>query len=201
VGSILCVRRLRCYDTWDLVDVDEMSQVPDDFLCPYAWGEVGKPVVSRQVIIGTRSFSIIAAVTPLGFLCWDIVEGIITQVEFCRFLSDTLGPVLPASSMVMIDNARTHHTHASRIVLEQVTRGRYHFSPPYSPHLKPIETSFKLVKEYIHQHELEALISPVAFIHQAFTRFSIGGDRGGSIKGNWSKYFKSRELFLLNMFN
>jgi len=169
VGGLDFVRRLRCYDTWDLVDVDEMSQAPDDFLCPYAWGEVGKPVVTRQIIIGTRTFSIIAAVTPLGFLCWDIIEGMVTQVEFCRFLSNTLGPVLPRSSMIMIDNAKTHHTPASRVVLEQVSGGRYHFSPPYSPHLKPIETSFKLVKEYIHQHELEALFNPVGFIHRAFS--------------------------------
>jgi hypothetical protein len=107
VGGLDFVRRLRCYDTWDLIDVDEMSQAPDDFLCPYAWGEVGKPVVTRQIIIGTCTFSIIAAVTPLGFLCWGIIEGMVTQVEFCRFLSNTLGPVLPRSSMIMIDNAKT----------------------------------------------------------------------------------------------
>jgi transposase len=200
LGKLDFVRRIRCYDTWDLVDIDEMSQAPDDFLCPYARGVIGKPLVTRQIVIWTRSFCVIAAVTPLGFLCWDIIEGTVSQVEFCHFLSTTLRPLLTDSSMIIIDNARTHHTPGSRVVLEQVTAGRYHFSPPYSPHLKPIETSFKLVKEYIHQHELEALMNPAAFIHAAFTVFSIGGDLGSSNKGNWNKYFRSREFYLQNMF-
>ena len=41
-------------------------------LYPYAWGSYGKPVVSRQIIIVTISFSIITAVTPLGVLSWDV---------------------------------------------------------------------------------------------------------------------------------
>lgn len=87
----------------------------------------------------------------------------------------------------LLDNAQTHHTIEARNDLEEAFDGNYYFVPPYSPHLKPIEKGFKLVKEYLKQiNEDEALLNPINFINRAFTLFSIGGERNISINSSHS---------------
>ena len=67
--------------------------------------------------------------------------------------------------------------------------GQYFFVPKYSPHLKPIEPCFALVKQYIRQNEEIAKRDPIAFINLAFQRFAIGGLKAGSVRGHWKGYF------------
>ena len=77
--------------------------------------------------------------------------------------------------MGVFDNARIHHTLASRLMLEDVFDHQYYFLPMYSPQLNPIEPCFALVKEWIRHREIEALADPVAFIKLAFGQFAVGG--------------------------
>ena len=96
----------------------------------------------------------------------------------------------------LLDNARTHYTVDARDALEEIFEGNYYFVPPYSPHLKPIERGFKLVKEYIKEHEDEALLNPVEFIHQTFNLYSIGGEKAASVFNFWSTYVAVHNNFL-----
>ena len=81
----------------------------------------------------------------------------------------------------VFDNARIHHTLASRLMLEDVFDHQYYFLPVYSPHLNPIEPCFALVKEWIRHREIEALADPVAFIKLAFGQFAVGGPKADSV--------------------
>jgi transposase len=134
-------------------------------------------------------------VTPFGFLCWDIIEGTVDEDIFSAFLDNTLSPLLTASQIGIIDNASIHHTVRSRISLEQVFNGKYYFSPPYSPHLKPIEGCFALVKNYIRQNEHQALNNPLQYLHHAFTQFSIGHQFSNKILGHWKGYITANNYF------
>lgn len=86
--------------------------------------------------------------------------------------------------------------------LEEIFGGNYWFSAPYSPHLKPIEPCFALVKEWIRNHEDEATMDPIGtIISRAFTVFSIGGERADSIRGHWNGYFATNYAFFLKNVN
>ena len=96
----------------------------------------------------------------------------------------------------ILDNAAIHHVLASRLMLEDVFENRYYFSPPYSPHLKPIEPCFALVKQWIRKHENEALLNPVEYINRAFQLHSVGGALADSVFGHWLLHFANHEAFL-----
>ncbi len=87
------------------VDVDETSQNPKSFEMRFGRSPRGQACVHRQVTIGTRTFSTIAAVCPAGFLCWTIHEGTISSVEFNDFLDLELAPYLTPNSWGIFDNA------------------------------------------------------------------------------------------------
>ena len=118
---------------------------------------------------------------------------------FCRFLEEIIQPrINNGTSVCMIDNASIHHTHDSRDMFQQVFEGLYYYSPPYSPHLKPIEPSFALVKEFIRDNEEQAVLNPVGFIDYAFLQFAIDGPRANSVRGHWNKYVNLYANYLRN---
>jgi hypothetical protein len=99
----------------------------------------------------------------------------------------------------IIDNAAIHKTIEARIRLEDVFNGNYRFCAPYSPHLKPIEKAFKLVKEeisYLEINNFEACNHPVRLINNAFLLYHIDGPKAGSIRGCFNDYFALHENFL-----
>jgi len=141
-------------------------------------------------------FSVLAAVTPLGFLAWEIYEGTASQEEFIHFLRHRVQPLLNANNFCVLDNARTHHTHDSRVALETVFTGAYHFGARYSPHLMPIETCFAMIKEYIRDNETAATIRPAHFIDRAFRRFAVGGTKAYTIYNHFRGYFENHRQFV-----
>ena len=60
-------------DLW--VDIDEMKSTPKDFLERYGYSPSGEECYKLKIVIGTQSFSVIAAMVRLGFIYWDIREG------------------------------------------------------------------------------------------------------------------------------
>ena len=101
----------------------------------------------------------------------------------------------------ILDNATIHHALASRLMLEDVFNNLYYFCPPYSPHLKPIEPCFALVKEWIRKHENEALLNPVEYINKAFQLHAVGGANADAVRGHWRLYFANHQAFLDRFFN
>lgn len=125
VAGLQFMEQLAMFDPLLLVDVDEMKQTPEDFLRKFGWAPVGDQCIKEQIVIGTRSFSIIAAVSPFGFVCHEIHEANITGLEFSAFLENRLAPTLALDNVVILDNARIHHTDEVRALLEEITHGNY----------------------------------------------------------------------------
>ena len=74
----------------DLIDIDETPGGREKFLQRYGYSPIGEACVKNQIIIGQKSYSIIAAYCTSGFLCWEIVEGGIDQVIFGNFIIDAV---------------------------------------------------------------------------------------------------------------
>ena len=138
---------------------------------------------TQQIKIGTRQFSTLAACYIDGFVpCWQIYEIPITSEIFCEWLQNKVQPYVSRGTTVcMIDNARIHHSIESRAMLDQVYDQNCCFVSRYSPHLKPIESCFALVKQYIRRNELEAVRNPIEFINRAFQQFAVGGTQSNSV--------------------
>ena len=84
------MERIAHVDPFDSINLDESASSPDQFLQKYGWAPKGEDCIRMQIVIGTRHFSVIAAYTVIGFLCWDIFEGLYSAKEFCHFLQHTL---------------------------------------------------------------------------------------------------------------
>ena len=190
------MERIAHHNPYNFIDIDEVSSNPESFQTRYGRAPVGKPCIIRQIVIGTRTFSTIAAMTPFGFLCWRIFEGNVAADQFRGFLEDILQPYITINNWVLLDNAAQHHTEETRAELERVTHGQYYYVPPYSPHLKPVERGFKLVKEWIRSHEEEAIQDPVQYINLAFQNYAINGAAADSILHLWDGYVRNHDYFV-----
>jgi hypothetical protein len=81
-----------------------------------------------------------------------------------------------------------------RETLEQVFEGRYQYCAPYSPHLKPVEHGFSLVKAYIQQWD-DQIVDPVQLINQAFRNYSTKpGYNGHALYGSFNVYRVNYEM-------
>lgn len=161
-----------------IVDLDETASSPDQFKDRYGWAPIGKKCIQTQIVINNVHYSAIAAYTIGGFLCWDVVEGSYTSQHFIAFLNNTLQPMLQSSQYLILDNVRVHKTDDALVALENVSRGKYFFSPRYSPDFKPIEEGFADIKRELRQNEIQASLDPIGWINRTFEKFAIGGECG-----------------------
>ena len=179
-----------------IIDVDETKNNPESFFQKHGYSPEGEECKKDQIVINGTAYCTIAAVSPIGFLAWQIFEGNVTQEEFAGFINESLAPHIRPEHVCVLDNATIHHAPESRIALEMVFNGNYFYSARYSPHLKPIEPCFALVKNWIRNHEDAAVQDPIGTINAAFHLFSVGGARNVSIRGHWNGYFSNHATFL-----
>ena len=69
------LERIAHIDVFNLIDIDETASNSESCYQSKGWAPVGNECLRTQIVIGTRTFSTIAAVTPLGYICWEIFEG------------------------------------------------------------------------------------------------------------------------------
>jgi transposase len=181
------------------INIDGMACSRTDFFVKFGWAPIGDRCIYQQIVINSQFYSILAAVTPHGFLCWEIYNGTTASEQFVHFLQDRVRPLLSVDNFLVLDNARVHKTDEASAVLEAVFNGNYYFGARYSPHLMPIETCFAMVKQYIRNHEIEASLAPVRFIDKAFKRFAIGGSNAHNVYNHFRGYFENHNQFNVEM--
>jgi transposase len=183
------LERVMFIDPENWIDIDGCAQGKEDYFCRYGYSPKGKDCVVNQFVIADKTYSTMAAANCDGFLCWQIFDIPVTGEIFTAFVNDHLSRYVTPDSVAMLDNALIHKTMSSRRALERCFNGKYYYCAKYSPHLKPIEKCFALVKAHIRENEVEATLNPLNFINSAFKLFQIGGPRAGSIMGHWKEYF------------
>ena len=190
--------RVAHIDPMSWVDIDESGSEADCFGTGKGYAPVGEKFMRTQFVVRGKHHTIIAAATPLGFLSHRIfLEGVNDQA-FIEFM-DSLVPLISPEQVGLLDNAAIHRTEDTRVTLEAAFHGNYHFCSPYSPHLKPVEKCFSLVKRYISYLESSTpydFADTVGLIHNAFMQFRIGGPQADSIMGNWNDYFVLHNHYL-----
>ena len=186
-------------DPNNLIDIDESASSLDDFGNGKGYAPIGQKLMRVQFFVRGESFTVVAAATPLGFLFTRIYRGGVDEEAFIDFLNFLALRLYENESYAIIDNAAIHRTIAVRLRLEEIFNGNYSFCATYSPHLKPIEKMFKLVKEYISFKEFDPQMNhetPDTLITEAFDQYRIGGRHADSCFGCWNDYFVQHNNFL-----
>jgi transposase len=198
VEGLNFLNRIAPNDPINCVVVDGMAASPQAFYEKLGWAPIGEECSQQQIVIGTRQFSVLAAVSPIGFLCWQIFEDGVKHDNFVHFLQTKVKYCIGGNSWLVLDNAKIHHHDLSRIALEDVFNGNYHFNAKYSPHLSPIKTCFSMIKRYIRDHELEAQRDPCRFIDHTFEILMPGtGAMRHTARNHFNMYFSNHQQFLI----
>jgi transposase len=160
----------RTYSAEQIVAIDESAvneRIKDR---RYGWSPKGMPC--RVKLSGKKSkrWSILPALGIGGFLYWEIYHGSYNADRFNDFIERLLPKMTPfpgPRSVLLLDNARTHHnTYLAPICAAAGVQLLY--LPPYSPDLNPIELSFHELKEWMRkERELSYEFGPwyEGFIH------------------------------------
>lgn len=180
-----------------LKDIDAMSMAPSGFEQTYGAAPAERVAVKQQITIGSHSFSVLVMMGVDEVEAVMVHEGTIDADIFCSFINNFVAPVLLSGEIGILDNASIHKTARSKQALHDAFSGHYTYCSPYSPHLKPIEKIFALVKQYIRENEQAALADPLAWINRAFDMFRHGGRRAHLVRPMWNQYFRRHENYLL----
>ena len=180
-----------------LIDIDEMSAGPKKFNKRMGRSVKGKRCYRRQIKIGTKYYCVIAAMGTKGFICWRIFEGTMKSDEFQKFLDETYELFHKEGHHGLFDNAKTHKTSEAIRRINMVFRGLFNFVPPYSPHLKPIERGFSMIRSYLRANSREAILNPIKVLNDAFHNYSTLGPSGYKCRKLFNSY-KNNHLYFLD---
>jgi transposase len=170
--------RIAAFDPVRIIDTDGISCRPEDIEQKYGWALRGEPATKLQFVLGGKTYSVMASYTPVGFLAWGIYEGAIDADTFQEYLRQELRPRRKLGWNVGIfDNARIHKAPKSLRAIDEVFGGMYDFCAAYSPDLKPCERGFSNVRNYLREHEDEAMHDHLGWLNHAFWMHSMWGPR------------------------
>lgn len=150
----------RRYRANQLVVVDESATNEKDLDTRWGWSPRG--TAYRMVSSTARRskyWSILPAIGINGYLDVDIFQGSFNGDRFVLFIAKLLKKMNPfpaPRSVLIMDNARTHHVDGLREMCEDAGIVLEYLSP-YSPHLSPIEESFSILKAWIRKYRKFAL--------------------------------------------
>lgn len=88
-----------------------------------------------------------------------------------HLLKDILLPQLNSSSVLVMDNMKSHHAKAVKDQLDS-SGVRYIYLPPYSPDLKPIEKLWSKMKAFLLKFKVRTLDTLPNAIQHAFQTVS-----------------------------
>jgi transposase len=94
-----------------------------------------------------------------GYLDYEIVHGSFTTERFNLFVRQLLSKMNPfpgPRSVLVLDNAKVHHS-ADLIAMCEEAGVRLEYLPPYSPDFNAIEESFSALKAWMRRNR--ALVS------------------------------------------
>jgi len=165
--------RASAYSVDQLVFIDEVSSDQRNYSRKYGWGKVGTKIRSRGVFIRGQRFSSMGVMDASGIDHYTI-EGSFDSESLLQFAEEFLltymKPFPAPKSVLVLDNASTHHIPEFLTLLEN--HGiRVLFLPPYSPWLNPIELAFAKVKKYIRRSGRDLVaqqVTPHLVICKAF---------------------------------
>lgn len=142
----------------------------------YGYAPEGMPAVTVQPANKGENISCLVAINRHGIMCYQLFDGAVNAERFRSFLHDQLHPQLRGNSIVIMDNARIHHSILFKQYADENSI-RVEYLPPYSPQLNPIEEYFSKLKytirytpdKPVNRTEMKLLVSNILIQHQNFS--------------------------------
>lgn len=140
----------------------------------YGWSPRGERLFEEIPFQRGKNFSVLGALDLSGRLTTFQKEGAIKRSDLEGFLESHLLPGLPLGSVLVLDNARTHH--GGRIDEIVTSAGcSVLYLPPYSPDFNPIELAWSWIKARVRrlaprdaESRLAAIQSAIASLPREF---------------------------------
>lgn len=95
-----------------------------------------------------KNRSVLGALCVSGMVASSHQLGAIKRADFEAFLRERLLPLLPAGSVLVLDNARSHHG-GEIASLVGAAGCSLLYLPPYSPDFNPIELAWSWIKSRV----------------------------------------------------
>ena len=111
----------------------------------YGWASSSERCVESVPLARGQNRSLVGGFSLSGMVASLQKVGSIKRVDFETFLSEHLLPVLPTGSVLVLDNARSHHGGKIASLVESSGCSLLYL-PPYSPDFSPIELAWSFVK-------------------------------------------------------
>jgi len=100
----------------------------------------------KRSVVG--AFSLPTHTNPTGLVSLWQKRGLWNSHTFALFVAEAVLPVVPAGSVLVLDNARLHHSLILKQLVEEAGCSLM-FLPPYSPDLNPIEPVWSWIKNTV----------------------------------------------------
>ena len=180
----------------NLVDMDGLVQNSNDFQSKYGWSPSGDECIRMQITLFGKTYAVMAAYTPIGFICWTIYEGTVSGAHVVTFL-EKLSDEIDDYSFLILDNASNQKTPEVRQKAQEVFAGKYRYVCTYSPELKPIERGFSNVKRFIRERDNEVFWqnNPIGLIESAFQNYRAGTLGGREAFNHFRIYYDNHDIY------
>ncbi len=140
----------------------------------YGWSPRGKRLEEAVPFQKGTNYSVLGAFSLEGMVATFSKEGSVKREDLEYFLKETLLPKLPAESVLVLDNARSHHG-GNLSALVSAAGCSLLYLPPYSPDFNPIELAWGWIKQKVRRlaprdavSRLEAIQSALASLPKEF---------------------------------
>jgi len=159
------------WDASQLLFLDESAANERTMDRKYGWAPIGVTPHEYKSIKHSERWSILPVYTVDGFYVWDIIQGSYTKELFNEFIRTQVLPCCTPypgpRSILVLDNARIHHSEVLRTAFHQLTaqeleqmcleaKIKLEYLPPYSPDYNPIEEAFAELKAWMKKNYLLA---------------------------------------------
>jgi transposase len=114
----------------------------------YGWSPCNQRCVAAVPFVRGTNLSVLGAYSLSGMQAITSKAGAFKRDDFEQFLQESLLPVLPPGSVLVLDNARIHHGGQVAALVEQAGCSLLYL-PPYSPDFSPIELAWGWVKHKV----------------------------------------------------
>ena len=148
-------RLISGYKSSDLVFLDE-SGCNTDMTRQYAYAFGGRRAKDSAPLCKPKNTTILSSIQQDGSYHYTTFSGGTTVARFKEYLEKDLLPYLSSTSVLVMDNMKSHHAKAVKELLDNAGI-HYLYLPPYSPDLNPIEKLWSKVKAILRKRKARTI--------------------------------------------
>ena len=131
----------------NVASIDEMP-VYSEMNKPAVGGIKGKPLIMRKHSMRSTHYSLLLAMSSDGIVGFTLTTGGTNAKKFKTFLARQVLPNIRKNQILLMDNARIHHSKLINAYFKKKKQGTI-FTVPYTPELNPVGNVFSVIKRRI----------------------------------------------------